>query len=64
MKVLFDTNILIALEKPGEILPEPLAEMVRLAEDYDIVVMKTAYRAYEACGKLYTSGLVAREPQG
>ena len=42
----------------------PTAEMIRLAEDYDIVVMKTAYRAYEACGKLYTSGLVAREPQG
>ena len=40
MKVLFDTNILIALEKPGEILPESLAEMVRLARElkYDICV--------------------------
>ena len=40
MKVLFDTNILIALEKPGEILPEPLAEMVRLARElkYEICV--------------------------
>ena len=40
MKVLFDTNILIALETPGEILPESLAEMVRLARElkYDIRV--------------------------
>ena len=40
MKVLFDTNILIALETPGEILPESLAEMVRLARElkYDICV--------------------------
>ena len=40
----------------------PTPDMIRLAEDCDIVVMKSAYRAYEACGKLYTSGLVAREP--
>ena len=39
----------------------PTPDMIRLAEDCDIVVMKSAYRAYEACGKLYTSGLVARE---
>lgn len=40
MKVLFDTNILIALETPGEILPESLAEMVRLARGlkYEICV--------------------------
>ena len=40
MKVLFDTNILIALETPGEILPESLAEMVRLARElkYEICV--------------------------
>ena len=38
----------------------PTEEMIRLAEECDIVVMKAHYRAYEACGKLYTSGLVAR----
>ena len=40
MKVLFDTNILIALEKPGEILKDSLAEMVRLARElhYEICV--------------------------
>lgn len=40
MKVLFDTNIFIALEQPGEILPTALAEMVRLARElhYDICV--------------------------
>ena len=39
---------------------KPTPDMIRLAEECDIVVMTSAYRAYEACGKLYTSGLVAR----
>ena len=33
MKVLFDTNILIELEQPGVVLPEALAEMVRLSRE-------------------------------
>ena len=35
----------------------PTAEMVELARDFGIVVMKSRLRAYEACGHLYTSGL-------
>ncbi len=41
----------------------PTADMIRLAGDCDIVVMKSAYRAYEACGKLFTSGLGRRDAQ-
>ena len=37
----------------------PTAEMVELAEECGIVVMKSTLRAYEACGHLYTAGLVA-----
>ena len=37
---------------------EPTAEMVELASDCGIVVMKSSLRAYEACGHLYTAGLV------
>ena len=37
---------------------EPTEEMIKLADDCGIVVMKSAYRAYEACGHLYTAGLV------
>lgn len=38
MKALFDTNIFISLETPGEILPDTLSEMVRIARElhYDI----------------------------
>ena len=35
----------------------PNEEMVALAKDCGIVVMKSAYRAYEASGILYTGGL-------
>ena len=35
----------------------PTAEMIALARDFGIVVMKSRLRAYEACGHLYTSGL-------
>lgn len=40
MKVLFDTNILIELEQPGTVLPDDLAEMVRLSRElgYEIVL--------------------------
>lgn len=36
----------------------PTSEMIELARDCGIVVMKSRYRAYEACGHLYTAGLV------
>ena len=35
----------------------PSDEMIRLAEDSDLVVLKTTKRMYEACGKLYVGGL-------
>lgn len=35
----------------------PSEEMIELAEECGIVVMKTTLRAYEACGLLYTAGL-------
>ncbi len=35
----------------------PSAEMVRLAEDAGIVLLKTSKRMYEACGRLYAGGL-------
>ncbi len=35
----------------------PTPEMVQLAEESGIVVMATKMRMYEACGKLYSSGL-------
>ena len=36
----------------------PTAEMVELARESGIVLLKTSKRMYEACGKLYASGLV------
>ena len=35
----------------------PDEDMIRLADECGIVVMKTAMRAYEACGQLYLAGL-------
>ncbi len=35
----------------------PSDEMISLAKESGIVLMKTALRAYEACGILYDSGL-------
>ena len=40
----------------------PSEEMIELAEECGITVMKTPLRAYEACGRLYASGLTG--PQG
>ena len=34
-------------------------EMIKLAELSDIVLMESELRMYDACGNLYTSGLVA-----
>ena len=36
----------------------PTAEMVELARESGIVLLKTSKRMYEACGKLYASGLI------
>ncbi len=35
----------------------PTAEMVRLADDAGMVLLKTKKRMYEACGRLYVGGL-------
>ena len=35
----------------------PTAEMIELAKDHGIVLLKTTKRMYEACGKLYAGGL-------
>ena len=35
----------------------PSEEMVRLARESDMVILKTTKRMYEACGKLYVGGL-------
>ncbi len=37
----------------------PTEEMIELARESGIVVMKSALRAYEASGMLYSSGLVS-----
>lgn len=37
---------------------EPTEEIIDLAEDRDIVIMKTELPMYIACGKLYSAGLV------
>lgn len=39
----------------------PTAEMVELAKENNIVLLKTKKRMYEACGKLYASGLVGNK---
>jgi hypothetical protein len=36
---------------------KPTEEMIRLAENADIVVLTTDQRMYEACGHLYANGL-------
>jgi predicted transcriptional regulator len=36
---------------------EPTPDMIELAEDRDIVLMKTPLRMFSACGLLYQSGL-------
>lgn len=39
----------------------PTAEMVELAKENNIVLLKTKKRMYEACGKLYACGLVGNK---
>ncbi len=36
---------------------EPTAEMIELAKEFNIVLMKTPLRLFTACGLLYSSGL-------
>ena len=36
----------------------PTEEMVTLAKEHGMVLLKTSKRMYEACGKLYASGLI------
>ena len=35
----------------------PSEEMIRLAKESEMVILKTKKRMYEACGKLYVGGL-------
>ncbi len=39
----------------------PTAEMIELAKESDIVLLATPKRMYEACGILYSSGLVGNK---
>ena len=39
----------------------PTAEMMELAKDSGIVIMTTSKRMYEACGILYSNGLVSNK---
>ena len=38
----------------------PTEEMITLAEEHGMVLLKTRKRMYEACGKLYAAGLGAK----
>ena len=38
----------------------PTEEMINLAKDHGMVLLKTSKRMYEACGKLYAAGLGAK----
>ena len=37
---------------------KPTEDMIELAKDHGLVLLSTNMRMYEACGKLYTSGLL------
>ena len=39
----------------------PTAEMIELAKENGIVILTTAKRLYEACGILYSNGLIGNE---
>lgn len=40
---------------------KPTSEMIELANDCGIVILATEKRMYEACGKLYSEGLLKNE---
>ena len=42
---------------------QPTPEMIELAKESGIVVLKTPLRMYEACGKLYSNGLLGESRQ-
>ena len=42
----------------------PTPEMLKLAEESGIVVMSTEKRLYEACGILYSNGLIGHTAKG
>ncbi len=42
---------------------EPTEEMIRLARESGIVIMTTDKRLYEACGLLYSNGLVGSKAE-
>ncbi len=42
----------------------PTAEMVELANDSGLVILATKKRMYEACGLLYSNGLVGNKVNG
>ena len=42
----------------------PTEEMIELASDSGLVLMRSPYRAYEAAGVLYYAGLGRREEDG
>ena len=39
---------------------DPTEEMIALAQEHGMVLLKTRKRMYEACGKLYAAGLGAK----
>ena len=43
---------------------EPTEEIIRLAEDSGMVLLATKKRMYEACGILYSNGLVGNKVRG
>ena len=43
---------------------KPTEEMIELANERGIILLATAFRMYEACGKLYAAGLPARRDAG
>ena len=42
---------------------EPTAEMIELAKEFNIVLMKTPLRMFTACGLLYENGLHGGEDE-
>lgn len=50
--VMMDMNCIVFVRSKS-----PTEEMVRLADDAGLVLLKTDKRMYEACGKLYAGGL-------
>ncbi len=40
---------------------KPTEEMIELAKEHEMVLLSTAERMYNACGKLYSNGLIGEE---